>query len=486
MRDVHQRARIGIRTMIGRQGVLQLLAIAGGIVVARILGPARLGVFGIALFPVGLAALVADLGTRTALIRRATPPTERELGTCLALQQSLATVLVLVLVLAAPRIAALYHLAPPDLVWMLRLLAFDLYLRSWRALSEVRLERELRYRELAVSDVIGSVGYQVVSVGMLLVGYGVWSLVWATLIGSLLRAVFLYRAAPWPVRPRLDPAAVRELVRVGLPLQASYVIGLAPTWITPTLVAGLLGPEAVGLVTWASVVGRKPIELLENVVRVSVSHVARLQDDLGEVERILVRYVVASVLVCGLWFAVLASAGHDLVTLVYGERWLPALPVLCLYAATAILASVRRLAWAALVGLGRVRFTAKVSTVVAIVAVGACVVLVPRLGIVGVPLGQLAGIALATPWLLRGIGRGTLIRVLRAVLPAAAPIVASIAVGSAFVARAPLAPSARGVVAAAVMAVVYAAVAWATGPRWLRAGVREEIALPVRRLRRDG
>jgi O-antigen/teichoic acid export membrane protein len=133
-----------------------------------------------------------------------------------------------------------------------------------------------------------------------------------------------------------------------------------------------------------------------------------------------------------------------------------------------------------------VRYTAKVSTAMAIVAVGACAVLVPRFGIVGVPLGQLAGSALGIPWLLRGIGRGTPMRVLRAALPAAAPIVASIALGSAFVARAPLAPAVRGLVAAAVMAVAYAAVAWATGPGWLRAGVREEIARPVRRLSRGG
>src|ERR1044071_7936280 len=99
MRDVHQRARSGIRLLVGRQGVLQLLAVGGGIVVARILGPRPLGVFGIALFVVGISALVADLGMRTALIRRPVPPTERELATCFTLQQVLATALVVQLLL---------------------------------------------------------------------------------------------------------------------------------------------------------------------------------------------------------------------------------------------------------------------------------------------------------------------------------------------------------------------------------------------------
>jgi PST family polysaccharide transporter len=480
--DVHRRARRGIRLLVGRQAALQLLALGGGIVVARVLGPGPIGVFGIAFFVVTVLGLIADLGMRTALIRRAGPPTERELGTCFALQQGLVTVLVALLVLAAPAVATVYRRAPPELAGMLQVLAFDLYLRSWRVMSEVRLERELRYRELALADVVAAVGYQTVAIGLVVAGWGAASLVWAMLMGSLLRTVLLYRASPWPIRIRLHGSAVRDLVRVGLPLQVSQIVSLAPGWITPTLVAGLLGPEAVGLVTWASAVGRKPLEVLDNAVRVSVPHFARLQDDIGEVERTLGRYVVASLLVCGLWFAVLAVAGRDLVALVYTPRWLPAMPALLLYAGAAMLASVRLLASAALVGVGRVRFTATVSTAVAAVAIGTSVVLVLRLGFVGVPLGQLAGLGLAAPWLLAGLGPGTLGRVLRGALPVLPPLAAALAAGGLCL-LAPLPPPARGLVTAGVTAAAYGAAAWWAGPEWLRSSVRAEIPWPGHRLR---
>ncbi|HYR96706.1 MAG TPA: oligosaccharide flippase family protein [Candidatus Binatus sp.] len=482
MWDVHQRARRGIRLLVGRQAVLQLLAIGGGIVVARGLGPERLGVFGIALFVVGMLALVADLGMRTVLIRRAAPVTELELGTCFTVQQGLVTALVALLVMAAPAVATLYGQAPGELAWLLRLLALDLYLRSWRGMSEVRLERELRYRELAVADVVGSVGYQAVAIGLVLAGWGVESLAWAVLTGNVLRTALLYHASPWPVRLVLYPPAVRELVGVGVPLQASNIVSLTPGWVTPTLVAGLVGPEAVGLVTWAAAIGRKPLEALENIVRVSLSHFARLQDDVEEVERILARYVIVSLLVCGLWLAVLAVAGRDLVTLVYTERWLPAMPALLLYAVAGMLASVRRLAVAALIGIGRVRFTAQVSAAGALVAVGASTILVLRVGFVGVPLGQLAGIALAVPWLLSGLRPGAQARILRGGLAVLAPMAAAIAAGS-LTTLVPLAPAARGLVTAGVISAVYAAVAWRVGPEWLRSGVRAEVALSVRQLR---
>lgn len=82
MDDVHQRARRGIRLLVGRQAVLRLFAITGGIFIARMLGPGPIGGFGIALFVVDLLGLAADLGMRTVLIQQATPPTERQLQTC--------------------------------------------------------------------------------------------------------------------------------------------------------------------------------------------------------------------------------------------------------------------------------------------------------------------------------------------------------------------------------------------------------------------
>jgi len=481
VRDVHQRARRAIRLLVGRQAVTQLIGLAGGIVVARILGPTPLGVFGVALFLVNLAGLVAELGIRTALIRQPEAPDERQLATAFTLQLALATMLAVLLFLAAPAIARLYGRELSGLPWLVRLLALDLYLRAWRSMSEVRLERELRYRELAISDILGSTGYHAVAVGLVLAGWGAGGLVAATLAGGVLRNASLHHAAPWRVRFGFQPAAARALVRTGTALQAGRVVGLAPGWITPTLVAGLIGAEAVGLLTWAATIGRKPFELLENVIRVAQPHFARLQHDADEVEHTLARYVLLSLLLCGLWFAVLLVAGRDLVILVFTEQWLPALPALLVYAASAALAAVRWLGAAALVGIGRIRFTLNVSIVASVVAIAASVLLVVRHGAMGVPIGQLAGIAVATPWLLHGIRPGTASRTLSASLPVFAPICAGICAG-ALAGLAPLPPVLRGLFTAGIAASAYLAAAWSAGPRWLRASVREDLALATAHL----
>lgn len=475
-RELGGRARSALRMLVGRQAVLQLLAIAGGIVVARVLGPEPLGVFGIAFFVVMLAGFVADLGTRTALIRQERPVGEVQLATCFTLQQALVTLVVIILFATAPAITSLYAKAPPDLAWLIRLLAVDLYLRSWRSISEIRLERELRYRELAVSDIAGSSGYQLVAVGLVVTGSGVESLVWATLVGNVVRVSLLYRAAPWPFRFALDQMELRQLLATGIPLEFNRLIGLAPSWITPTLAAALLGPEAVGLLTWASTLGRKPLELLDNVVRVSLTHFSRLQRDRAEVERLLIQYATASVLATGLWFVVMATVGSELVAFVYTESWLPAMPALVLYAGSAMMASVRGIASAAIIGLGRVRLIAWVSLVASLVAIATSALLVLQLGLIGVPLGQFAGILVATPWLLRGAGRSVPTRVLVAAFTALWPLLAAGVIGRLCLGI-PIADAARVAFATAMMTFAYLAVVWWAGPGWLRAMVRDEVAV---------
>lgn len=478
MRDLDRRALQGIRVLVGRQVVLHLFALTAGVFVARSLGPGPIGVYGIALFVVNVLALVADLGLRMALIRQPEAPTERELETCFTLQQAITAALVAALFIGAPALARIYPAATEQLTWCFRLLALDLFLRSWRTMGEIGLERNLRYREIAGTDLIASSVYHVVAVIAVLGGLGAFSLIMATLAGSLVRAALLHRASPWPLRLRIDVPAARHLVRAGLPFQLNDIVGRAPAWVTPTLVGTLIGPHAVGLLTWATAVGRKPLELLQHVTRVSLTHFARLQQDPVEVERVLFRYAVPALLACGLWFCVLAVAGEDLVRLIYTEEWLPALPVLLIFSASGMLASVRWFTTSALLALGRATFTARVTTVTAIVSVVASVLLVVRIGFVGVPIGQFLGIAIATPWLLRGLGPTTPARVLRQTVGVLVPMALAGAAGAASL-QVPADSASRGLLAAAVVMVVFGAAAWWTGPHWLRARVREELAHPV-------
>jgi O-antigen/teichoic acid export membrane protein len=268
----HQRARRGVKLLMGRQLFVQIITFATGIVLARALDPAEFGLYAIASFLVGAFALFGDFGLAPSLVQRKEQITELDLRVGFSLQQITTTVVVVLLLIAAPWLASLYPKAPPGTDWLVRALAFSLYLTSWRSMSVLQLERVLRYERLAWVEVIEVLAFQVMAVLMALNGYGVWSFVVAALVRGIVGTGLAFAAAPWRVRFAFDRTVARRILRFGAPFQLQSVIHQLGGWVTPLFVGTLIGPGAVGYLTWASSNGRKPLMLVDNVMRVAFPH----------------------------------------------------------------------------------------------------------------------------------------------------------------------------------------------------------------------
>jgi PST family polysaccharide transporter len=461
--------------VLSRQILVAVLTFGSGIVLARRLEPSDFGMFAIAVFVVVFVGMLTDLGLHSALVQRSANIADRDLRTAFTLQQVAVTVAMVVVWPAAAWLTSIYPKASPELVGLVRLMSLDLYLQSWCRPGEALIERNLRYERLVPIDVAASCTYCLVAIALALAGHGVWSFGFAFVGSSLTRLVLIHRAAPWSIRLGFDRAAAGDLLRAGMPLQFGRVVTQAQYWITPTLVAGTLGPAAAGLLQWAAGNGRKPLDVLEDVARVSLPHFSRLQHDEDEVERTLSRYVTGFVLVCGLWLSVLAVAGHDLVVLIYTERWLPAVPAMVLFAAVGLLVSVRVVVTTALAGLGRTMLIARASVAAAVATIVASVGLVVMFGFLGVPLGQLLGAAAALPLLAAGLRPGATRGLLLALRTAVVPMIAAIMVGVAADAWAGDFYLA-GLTTSAAMTVAYCAAAWWSMPEWLRARAREDLS----------
>jgi O-antigen/teichoic acid export membrane protein len=462
----HQRARRGIKLLMGRQVFVQILTLAAGIVLARALDPTEFGLYAIASFLVGAFALFGDFGLASSLVQRKEQITELDLRVGFSLQQITTTVVVILLLIAAPWLASLYPKAPPGTDWLVRALAFSLYLTSWRSMSVLQLERVLRYDRLAWIEVIEVLAFQTVAILMALNDFGVWSFVVAALVRGLVGAILAFAAAPWHVRFAFDRAAARRILHFGAPFQIQSVANQLGSWITPLFVGTLIGPGAVGYLTWASSNGRKPLMLVDNVMRVAFPHLARIQEDSAEVERTLTRYLTYLLCAAGLWFSLLATAGPSVVTVLYTDKWSAAVPALIMYAAVVPLEVLGWVIGIALNATGRVAFTSWIVVARTAAQIVLSVPLTLLLGFNGVPLAILVCSAALLPWILRGLGPGAPLRVMRPLVWLVFPVLAASAVG--LLLRGLGLPLAmRGAVIMGAVTIVYAAATWAAGPAWL-------------------
>ena len=485
MADIHKRAKRGIRLLLVRQAFLQIFTFAGGIVLARTLDPADFGIFGVTTFIVNALALLGDFGLAPALIQRKEEITDRDLRVGFTMKQVLVTLVVVGLWAAAPWVVKLYTEAPwanpkkaaadaEALVVLVRVLAFNLYLNTWRSMSVLQLERQLNFDRLAWVEVAESILYQTVAVVMALMGYGYWSLIVAVLTRGTFGTVVMYTIAPFPLRFKYDHELALSILRFGIPFQAHRVLGQLRTWVTPTLVASLIGFDAVGFLTWASGNGRKPLVIVQNIVRVSLPHFSRIQDNLEEIRHILARYITYFTLLCGFWLAVIMVAGRDIVEVVYTAKWLPAVPALILYAFLLVLNAMSWITKTALSGTGRVNYVMRVTLFTTIISVSLSIFLVIKVGFIGVPIAEVVSMLLTYPWLLRGLGRRSWRTVLLPSSWVLLPLtVSSLAGYGITLLDVPLAVSGFG--AAMVIASVFALTAWLVGPKWLQALVRQKL-----------
>jgi PST family polysaccharide transporter len=471
--------------MMSRRLVILGLTFATGIVLARTLTPSDFGLYAIAFFVTLLVRMLAELGFSQVLIQRPGTLEPRALQTAFTIEHVVALMAFAALCAAAPILPRFYPEASGDLVPLVRLMSLQLLVLAWSDMSETILERSLDFERIAPIEVLGSVASNATSLTMAISGWGVWSLACGMLAGIVVRAVLAYRAAPWRIAFAFDRATAAVLLRRGFAIQVERLVTQGQYWVAPTLVAGTIGTTATGLLQWAAGNGKKPIELLQSAVRVSLPHFSLLQHDVRELERILARYVTAFALICGLWLVVLVVAGADLVAFVYGGRWIPAAGSMAIFAAAGLLTSGSVIVTSALVGLGRMAFAARVSMVAAAATLLASVALVLGVGPLGVPFGQLVGAAIALPWLVSGIAPGALGRVLPSARAIVAPMVAALAVGAGVYLAGnatfgeALLPGVRGLVAAGTMTLAFGATAWWRGPVWLREVALSELLAAV-------
>ena len=474
MSDIHARAKQGIKLLLGRQVAVQILTFAGGVVLARTLGPSQFGLYVISQFLVSTFALMGDFGIAFSFIQRKSELTDHDLQVGFTLQQIITSGIVIALLIAAPWLVHIYPKAPPETIWLVRAMAFNLYLTSWRSMSALQLERHLRYDRLARVEVVEALSYQAIAVGLALTGFGVWSYVAATITQGILGTVLVYRAAPWPIRFAYDKTVAASILRYGLPFQFLNIANSLGGWATPILVGSLIGPIGVGYVTWASSNGKKPLILTDIFMRVALPHFSRIQDNTAEVERILLRYLTFLLVPAGLWLSVLIVSGHSLVQILYSDKWIPAVPALILFA-VALHADVFSYAvTVTLTALGKVAAVTRVYVARSVAHIIVCIALIHSFGFNSVPISYIIVFTLSNIWLISIFGWSMSRRMITELTWLVLPAVLSV-LGGELLLRFLENPLLCALCGTVVTAALYCLTLLLVGPQWLKTTIYNKL-----------
>ncbi|MDH4130241.1 MAG: oligosaccharide flippase family protein, partial [Gemmatimonadota bacterium] len=175
-------------------------------------------------------------------------------------------------------------------------------------------------------------------------GFGAWGLV----LANVARGLFLCLALWWlaPFRPALtaeDPT-VRRAVRFGSKAAAASILYHVYRNLDFLLIGWALGPRALGIYRVAFDLGMTPLEIVLNLVnRVQFPIYARLRDDARALAEAFHRSARSLLLVLGPVAALVCFASPDILALIGGGRWLPAVPLIQVLAWASLLRGIAQL-----------------------------------------------------------------------------------------------------------------------------------------------
>jgi O-antigen/teichoic acid export membrane protein len=421
--EINQKAKAGIKALIARQVVIQGFTFLGGIVLARTLGPLMFGIFAVATTLVNVIALFGDVGLSAALVQRRSEITDKDIQVGFTLQQCLISAVVVTLLVFSPEVVKLMPKAPAETVWLVRALAFSLYLTSWRSTSVLQLERHLDFGKVAKIEVAEQLIYQGCCVALALLGFKVWSLVIATLIRGIVGTVLAYITAPWPIKFAYDKQVARGILAFGIPMQLNSLFAQIAGYVTPFVGGRIIGPLNLGYVFFASANGKRPLNLSEILMRTSFPHFSRLQDNKEEIERLLNRYLTLLTIPTTLNFVLIVCAGRLLIHLIYSSVYDPAATSLSLCAAFAIFEAFNQVASVAQEGIGLAKVAMQRSIFRSVVAAVSIIFLSIKIGFNGVAWGSLIVSVLALPFSFTGLPKGIFLRIIKSTIWLAVPVV---------------------------------------------------------------
>lgn len=301
-----------------------IVGFGASVVISRLLTPAEVGAFSVAMVLLGFLSPFRDFGATQFVIQ--SPVLDDDvLGTVRTLQLILGVVLAGVIVVAAPWVADFYR--EPAIRGIMLLMALNSLLLPFGALSTALLNREMKLMELAIVRFVGAVVSSGLSIVLAWFDHGPMSLAYGALAGTLSSAIgaILFR----PVRvPWQRPSSLSRVVRFGGAMTGTSLLGMVYASVAELALARMQGLAMSGLFGRAQgLVQLLERLLMEGAYGVAVPLFARQLREGRPVGPLYVRSVSLLTAVGWALFGLTACLAEPVIRLLYGEKWMGSVPI---------------------------------------------------------------------------------------------------------------------------------------------------------------
>jgi O-antigen/teichoic acid export membrane protein len=195
----------------------------------------------------------------------------------------------------------------------------------------ILLERENRFKAVAVCNVIISLVSNFFIATFVLLGMGVWAIVWSMLLSAPVWVILTRKFHPWrpPIRFSLERS--REVLGFGSNLLINDLLNKLRSNVDYLIVGKYLGVEALGLYYFAFNGGSGiTLSILNTFMSPLYPHICAAKNNYGQFKQ---RYFSSLKKISIILVPIIllqSSLAPIYVPIIFGKKWTPAIPVLIL------------------------------------------------------------------------------------------------------------------------------------------------------------
>lgn len=312
-----------------------------GLVLARLLDPSDFGVVGLLTIFITISQTFTEGGVSNALIRK-TDKSDADYSTAFYFNVAVGAVCYVILFVISPWVAKFFDagiLSP-----LLKVLGLSVFFNSLFVVPVAKLTSEMDFKWQTIAALIAVVVSGGTGVVLAYLGYGVWALVWQTVIMAFVKGVILLVYSKWMPLLVFSRTSFKYLLSFGSKLVASNLLFTIYSQITTILIGKFYSTSDLGYYTRGRQFAGLPVDVFTGVLgKVTFPVLSRLQDNDVELIRVYRKFIRLTSLVCVFGLILLASVAKPLVIVLLTEKWTECVIYLQLFCIALLLDHITRL-----------------------------------------------------------------------------------------------------------------------------------------------
>ncbi len=312
-----------------------------GIVLARLLTPYDFGVIAMQGVFFAIAFAFIDCGLEGALIQKK-ECTRADENSTFIFSTVISVALYVLLFVAAPVVEEFYE--TPNFGKVLRVSALVLMINATGIVPRSLLQRQLRFKELAVATTTISFITGGIALAMAYNGYAYWALVGQTLLAAVLTNMAYFIYSHWKPALQFSTESFRQLINFGLPMMFTALVNAVYNNIYSLLIGKQYNARQLGLYNRAdNYSSYVSYNMSDMSMRALYPLLSRVQDDLGQLKIAALRILHASGFIVIPINVFLLVKAEDIIRIVMTEKWLemaPMMQILCIASLSYVVANL--------------------------------------------------------------------------------------------------------------------------------------------------